>query len=107
MLELPCRSPLALRLREHGMEQTKETGRGYVRAETIREAVVLIGHLEMNTNFMFQRNPASSSNARTFADGTPRLAPPNSGSMAALTATTAPLMSRTGPPLPPWVVSAS
>jgi len=54
-----------------------------------------------------QGKPASASNARTRATGTPRLEPPYSGSMAAFTATTEPFMSSTGPPLPPWVVSAS
>ncbi len=82
-------------------------GDGFVRNETIRQAVALVGHPEVNAHPRFQRKPASSSSARTFAAGTPRLDPPNSGSMAALTATTSPFMSSTGPPLPPWVVSAS
>ena len=44
---------------------------------------------------------------RTSADGTPRLDPPNSGRIAVFTATTRPRRFRTGPPLPPLVVSAS
>ena len=51
--------------------------------------------------------PAAASSSRTFEAGMPRLEPPYSGSMAVLTATTFPFMSSTGPPLPPWVVSAS
>jgi hypothetical protein len=53
------------------------------------------------------RTSASSSNRLAYSAGTPRLEPLYSGMMAALTAMTSPLMSRTGPPLPPCVVSAS
>ena len=52
-------------------------------------------------------SPASAISARSSRTGTPRLEPPYSGRMAVLTATTLPSVSSTGPPLPPWVVSAS
>ena len=43
----------------------------------------------------------------TTAKAVVQLVPPTSGRIAALTATTSPLRFNTGPPLPPWVVSAS
>lgn len=54
-----------------------------------------------------QGTPSADKSSRTWVAGTPRLDPPYSGRIAALTATTAPFTSSTGPPLPPSVVSAS
>lgn len=54
-----------------------------------------------------RRAVARRINLRTWAAGTPRLEPPNSGMTPMVTATTSPSRLRTGPPLPPLVVSAS